>query len=189
MNPQFFINLSDPDPYDDEELCPVIVSLMQRQRKRKSEHAIGFKIYKCDLQDRQLTEQFMRRNNSIDRTDTFINLREVSKRLLLPQGRYCVVPSTFEYGEEGDFMLRLFIEKRWGSSEHGGAQQVTDAMDGGAQQPLPAGGGGGGGYDFNQGMQGLNIGGGGPPPQQPYGGGGDPYGGGGGGGDPYRRKK
>ena len=73
-----------------------------------------------------------------DRTDTFINLREVSKRLLLPQGRYCIVPSTFESGEEGDFMLRLFVERRWGSSEHGSGQQVRDSMDGGAQ---PGGGG------------------------------------------------
>ena len=51
--------------------------------------------------------------------DTFINLREVSKRILLPQGRYCVIPCTFERGEEGEFLLRVFVERSWGSSEHG----------------------------------------------------------------------
>ncbi len=102
----------------------------------------------------------------IDRTDTFINLREVSKRLLLPQGRYCIIPSTFECGEEGDFLLRLFVEKKWGSSESATGQQVTDDMDAGHAAPPP----GGGGYDdFNRGMQGLNIGGGAaPPPADPY---------------------
>lgn len=64
-NPQFFINLSDPDPYDDEMYCPVIVSLLQRQRKRKSEHAIGFKVYKCDLSAKHLSEQYMRSHNSV----------------------------------------------------------------------------------------------------------------------------
>ncbi len=65
----------------------------------------------------------------IDRTDTFINLREVSKRLLLPEGRYCIIPSTFHRGEEGEFLLRVFVEKRWGSSEQGKGQEVTDSMD------------------------------------------------------------
>ena len=52
----------------------------------------------------------------MDRTDTFINLREVSKRLRLPEGRYCIIPSTFKAGEEGEFLLRVFIEKNWGTS-------------------------------------------------------------------------
>jgi len=53
----------------------------------------------------------------IDRTDSFINLREVSKRLMLPPGRYCIVPCTFGRGEEGEFLLRVFIEKRWGRAD------------------------------------------------------------------------
>merc|ERR1712004_24833 len=56
LNPQFFINLNDPDPYDDITSCPVIISLMQRQKKRKTEHAVGFKIFKVDLSTNRLTE-------------------------------------------------------------------------------------------------------------------------------------
>ena len=60
-NPQFFINLSDPDPFDAEKNCPVVISLLQQQEKRKSENAIGFKIYKCDLTDRSLDQAFFAR--------------------------------------------------------------------------------------------------------------------------------
>lgn len=67
MNPQFFITLSDPDKYDGEDKCPVIISLAQQQRKRKCEHAIGFKIYKCDLSMKRLDEVFIRRHNSVRR--------------------------------------------------------------------------------------------------------------------------
>ena len=55
----------------------------------------------------------------VDRTDSFINLRELSKRILLPEGRYCIIPSTFQSGELGEFLLRVFVEKKWGSSEQG----------------------------------------------------------------------
>lgn len=77
MNPQFFINLSDPDPFDEEKNCPVVISLLQQQQKRKSEHAIGFKIYKCDLTARSLDEKFFSRAQTV-RFFIFIFLEIVS---------------------------------------------------------------------------------------------------------------
>ena len=64
-NPQFFINLNDPDPYDDITQCPVVISLMQRQKRRKCEHAIGFKVYKCDQSSKKLDERFFTYNQSV----------------------------------------------------------------------------------------------------------------------------
>lgn len=66
QNPQFFVNLSDPDPYDNEDTCPVIISLMQKQKERKTEHAIGFKIYKCELDVKKLDQTYLMRHNSVN---------------------------------------------------------------------------------------------------------------------------
>ena len=65
LNPQFFMNLNDPDPYDDVTQCPVIISLMQKQKKRKTEHAIGFKIFKVDQTTKSLDAQALSFNKSV----------------------------------------------------------------------------------------------------------------------------
>ena len=43
-------------------------------------------------------------------TITYINSRSVFASYYFPEGRYVVVPTTFEAGQEGSFMLRLFTE-------------------------------------------------------------------------------
>ena len=67
----------------------------------------------------------------MEKTDQYINLREVSKRMMLPPGRYVVIPTTFARGEEGQFLLRLFLEKYWGQSSQG-TRQTLDGAGGGA---------------------------------------------------------
>ncbi len=139
-NPQFFIDLTDPDPYDAEDKCPVIISLAQKQTKRKAELAIGFKLYKCkNSSTTRVDEHYMRKNNSYARSDHFINMREVSKRLHLPPGRYCIIPSTFEPGKAGEFILRVFIEQNWAnaSSGGGGGQAYGQQQQQYSQQQYP----------------------------------------------------
>jgi hypothetical protein len=50
-------------------------------------------------------------------TNFYYNLREVSQRFELPVGKYCVIPSTFNSGEVGEFLIKVFVEKSWGSSD------------------------------------------------------------------------
>ncbi|KAM9344562.1 calpain-2 catalytic subunit-like [Symphorus nematophorus] len=123
MNPQFVIKLDevDDDPDDGEESCSFIVGLMQKNRRRmrkmgKDMETIGFAIY--DLPEEysgkrqvHLKKNFFLRNRSAERSDTFINLREVCNRLSLPPGEYLIIPSTFEPNKNGDFYLRVFSEK------------------------------------------------------------------------------
>nr|XP_042907830.1 calpain-A isoform X5 [Parasteatoda tepidariorum] len=120
LNPQFRVVLEDVDEDDDDDLCTIIVALMQKNRRcnRKMGQeclTIGFAIYYLKNPERlpkPLPKEFFRYNVATARSDTFINLREVSSRFKLPPGTYCLVPSTFDPHEEGDFVLRVFAEKR-----------------------------------------------------------------------------
>jgi calpain len=98
--------------------CTVIVSLMQKGRRAMRDEGmdtltIGFGLYYLKGGDapRPLDTDFFRYNCSAGRSKAFINMREVSVRFRLPPGTYVIVPSTFNAGDEGDFLLRIFTEK------------------------------------------------------------------------------
>uniref|UniRef100_A0A3P9MQJ0 Calpain 1, (mu/I) large subunit b n=1 Tax=Oryzias latipes TaxID=8090 RepID=A0A3P9MQJ0_ORYLA len=124
INPQFKITLleEDDDPEDDEAACSVLVALMQKDRRRyrrhgQDMHTIGFAIYEVgcifgSVAAVHMKKDFFLRRASCARSESFINLREVSARLRLPPGDYLIVPSTFEPSKEADFILRVFTEKQ-----------------------------------------------------------------------------
>jgi len=118
-NPQFFVTLSVPDDDDEDGLCTLIVSLMQKGRRQLKHEgvgmlSIGFVIYKLkESQDTstKLGEEFFKYTLSTARSKSFVNLREVTGRYKLPIGTYVIIPSTYEPGYEGLFLLRTFAEK------------------------------------------------------------------------------
>uniref|UniRef100_A0A8C1DFK8 Calpain 2, (m/II) large subunit a n=1 Tax=Cyprinus carpio carpio TaxID=630221 RepID=A0A8C1DFK8_CYPCA len=120
MNPQFKIKLEeeDDDPDDDEVGCSVVIGLIQKNRRklRKSGedmHTIGYAIYEFHGQkDIHLDKNYFLTHAQKARSETFINLREVSTRFKLPPGEYLIVPSTFEPHKNGDFCVRVFSEKQ-----------------------------------------------------------------------------
>ncbi|XP_016521174.1 calpain-2 catalytic subunit-like [Poecilia formosa] len=59
-----------------------------------------------------LDRNFFVRHASAVRSETFINLREVCSRFVLPPGEYLIVPSTFEPNKDGDFCIQVFSEKQ-----------------------------------------------------------------------------
>ncbi|XP_057699737.1 calpain-2 catalytic subunit-like [Corythoichthys intestinalis] len=124
MNPQFVIKLDaeDDDPDDGEVGCSFVLGLIQKNRRKlrkqgEDMHTIGFAIYEIPeqfhgRQQLHLDKNFFLTHAQTARSETFINLREVSTRFKLPPGEYLVVPSTFEPHLNGDFCIRVFSEKR-----------------------------------------------------------------------------
>uniref|UniRef100_A0A452GXY1 Calpain-2 catalytic subunit n=1 Tax=Gopherus agassizii TaxID=38772 RepID=A0A452GXY1_9SAUR len=122
MNPQYLIKLEeeDEDPDDPEKGCTFLVGLIQKHRRRQRKmgedmHTIGFGIYEASRFSGQtnvhLSKNFFLTNRAREKSNTFINLREVLNRFKLPPGEYVIVPSTFEPNKDGDFCLRVFSEK------------------------------------------------------------------------------
>jgi len=68
-----------------------------------------------------------------DRSGSFMDFREVSKRFLLPAGRYCVIPSTFKEDQPGDFLLRVLESREWASLQTEKAT-VAQPKEAGAQE-------------------------------------------------------
>ncbi|KAJ9595245.1 hypothetical protein L9F63_013455 [Diploptera punctata] len=144
-NPQYTITLEDPDEEDEENKCTVIVALMQKNRRSQRRMGmecltIGFAMYELKDPDnlpKPLDLNFFKYNASVARSPTFINLREVSCRFKLPPGVYCIVPSTFEPNEEGEFLLRVFSEHRNNMEENDDEVGMGKMDDRVVNQPEP----------------------------------------------------
>ncbi|XP_056424404.1 calpain-8-like isoform X1 [Hyla sarda] len=118
-NPQFRIKLEEPDEDPiggtGRSLCTVIVSLIQKERRRKKPEggelfSIGYYVYKSPSNG-QLGKDFFKKNKEVARTDIYKSHRDVSKRFQLPVGDYVVVPSTYYPSQEADFCIRVFTER------------------------------------------------------------------------------
>uniref|UniRef100_A0A8C2YP71 Calpain-3 n=1 Tax=Chinchilla lanigera TaxID=34839 RepID=A0A8C2YP71_CHILA len=118
-NPQYRLKLleEDDDPDDSEVICSFLVALMQKNRRKDRKlganlFTIGFAIYEMHGNKQHLQKDFFLYNASRARSKTYINMREVSQRFRLPPSEYVIVPSTYEPHQEGEFILRVFSEKR-----------------------------------------------------------------------------
>lgn len=105
QNPQYVFDVKKPE---DE----VLICLQQKDRRatlrggRGENLAIGFDIHKVELNRMyrmHVTQQKV--GGSI-----YINSRSVFLRIDLKEGRYVIIPTTFDPGLEGDFLLRVFTD-------------------------------------------------------------------------------
>ncbi|CAG2100227.1 unnamed protein product [Medioppia subpectinata] len=133
LNPQYLITLVDHDEDDDEDTCTCVVALMQKNHRLKRKMGsdsltVGFAIYEVkeghtdggpkyeskferNSCQQLLSTEYFKYNQSVARSPTFVNLREVSGRFRLKPGKYCIIPSSFDPGEEGEFLIRFYTEK------------------------------------------------------------------------------
>ncbi|XP_051776058.1 calpain-3-like isoform X2 [Erpetoichthys calabaricus] len=127
-NPQYRLKLleEDDDPEDNEVACTFVVALMQKNRRKERKmganlFTIGFAIYEVPKEmhgnKQHMSKDFFLYNASKARCKSYINLREVAQRFRLTPGEYVIIPSTYEPHQEGEFILRVFSEKRNTSEE------------------------------------------------------------------------
>ncbi|MBN3289421.1 CAN3 protein, partial [Polypterus senegalus] len=123
-NPQYRLKLleEDDDPEDNEVACTFVVALMQKNRRKERKmganlFTIGFAIYEMHGNKQHMPKDFFLYNASKARCKSYINLREVAQRFRLTPGEYVIIPSTYEPHQEGEFILRVFSEKRNTSEE------------------------------------------------------------------------
>lgn len=106
LNPQYLITLVDHDEDDEDDLCTLIVALMQKNHRSKRKMGldsltIGFAAYKLEdgqfqtsdepaatsgFRHQMLNTEFFKYNASVARSPTFVNLREVAARFRLAPG-------------------------------------------------------------------------------------------------------
>ncbi|XP_007428667.1 calpain-3 isoform X1 [Python bivittatus] len=127
-NPQYRLKLleEDDDPEDAEVVCSFLVALMQKNRRKERKLGanlltVGFAIYEVPKEmqgdKKHLQKDFFLYNASKVKCKSYINMREVAERFRLPPNEYVIIPSTYEPHQEGEFILRVFSEKRSQSEE------------------------------------------------------------------------
>ncbi|XP_021354811.1 calpain-9-like [Mizuhopecten yessoensis] len=117
-NPQFFITLKDVDNTDRNNMCTLIVSLIEKEQDNRNKVAMAFDIYRLkNPQRRPLDGDSLSRNALLlqKSSGTYEFYREKTKRFELTPGTYVVIPSTFYPNVESQFMLRFFTEKPFDS--------------------------------------------------------------------------
>lgn len=93
----------------------LLVSLTQLPASQAAQLlSIGFVVYRLEGEDpdteSRLGLDFFKHTLSAARSRAFLNAGEVCTRLVLPAGRYCIIPSTFRPALETSFLLRVLID-------------------------------------------------------------------------------
>ncbi|CAL8102904.1 unnamed protein product [Calicophoron daubneyi] len=133
-NPQFRVQVTDPDESQNDNRGTIIVGLMQKSRRETHQEpfTIGYSIYQLEgksAREGLLSKTFFVTHNSIARSPAFTNMREVAGRHRLPLGQYVIIPSTFEPNQEAKFILRIFSERKCTSNELDDSTNISKDED------------------------------------------------------------
>lgn len=116
--------MTDVDPGDNEHMSTLVISLLQKYTREKRIHNNGesceefiqFRLYRIinekDAEQAKRTGQRLYASQ-LERCGTsgpYINLREITKRFRTAPGSYLIMPSCYDAGISGEFLLRLYTE-------------------------------------------------------------------------------
>uniref|UniRef100_A0A665TE59 Calpain 5a n=1 Tax=Echeneis naucrates TaxID=173247 RepID=A0A665TE59_ECHNA len=112
QNPQYVFDVKKPE--DEFLIC-----LQQRDRRatlsegRGENLAIGFDIHRVELNRTYRMHATQQKVGG----SIYINSRSVFLRIVLAEGRYVILPTTFDPGLDGNFLLRIFSDVSSGCRE------------------------------------------------------------------------
>lgn len=92
---------------DDEQ---VLIGLSQRDNRHLRSQgggnylAVGFYIMRIEINRKTRVRLFKDKAGA----SSYMASRTVTLRTNLKPGRYCIIPTTFEPGQEGEFLLRVY---------------------------------------------------------------------------------
>ncbi|XP_041097001.1 calpain-A-like isoform X2 [Polyodon spathula] len=114
-NPQHPITIRETRGQEaaEDEGCSVMVCLLQKfiRGKRRPEpgmNPIGIQVYKSGDPKTPLTAELLVRQREVSDSGPYVAQRSVNLRCQLSAGSYTIIPSTFNPGTPGDYMLRIF---------------------------------------------------------------------------------
>uniref|UniRef100_A0A1E1XFV6 Putative cystein protease calpain-b n=1 Tax=Amblyomma aureolatum TaxID=187763 RepID=A0A1E1XFV6_9ACAR len=125
-NPQYLVALREPDDEDGDGECTMITALLQLGRRTFTVTKdmwldIGFAVYEVEDPDScpvPLTAEYLADHRVVFNTEQCEASHEVTRRLRLLPGTFCVIPYTYEADMAGDFLLRIYTEKKSFSREN-----------------------------------------------------------------------
>ncbi|XP_077509888.1 calpain-A-like isoform X3 [Amblyomma americanum] len=125
-NPQYMITLHEPDDEDVDGECTVIVALLQKNRRVFQSRddmwlSIGFYLYEVEDPEKcptPLTGEYLGDYREVCQSERLSQSRESTTRFRLLPGTFCVIPCTEEPDQAGDFLLRIYTEKKCSCKEH-----------------------------------------------------------------------
>lgn len=125
-NPQYMITLHEPDDEDVDGECTVIVALLQKNRRvfqAKDDMWLSIGFYLYEVEDPEncptpLTGDYLGDYREVCQSERLSQGRENTTRFRLLPGTFCVIPCTGEAEQAGDFLLRIYTEKKCKCREH-----------------------------------------------------------------------
>jgi calpain len=103
-NPQYFLTVRG-----NNSTCTVVIGLMQKNRRLFGEGdlTLELNIFKIETDPGHLLNEdfFESMEPVLHKSET---VRQLTVRILLPPGRYCIVPSTADPDENANYLLRIY---------------------------------------------------------------------------------
>ncbi|XP_068571861.1 calpain-5-like [Cebidichthys violaceus] len=107
QNPQYLFDVT-------KEADEVLIALQQKDMKSHRKYgqgenlSIGFSVIKVELNRKYRMHDIL--TQQCVETSAYINARTVFMRCTLQQGRYIIIPTTFQPYTLGDYMIRVFTD-------------------------------------------------------------------------------